>query len=108
MKISKTQLKRIIREERQKLLRESGVAYGSIPMASFKSVNMGYLDMRDEAMDLFTDMLDGSVYLMTPEDYDNLLAFVQDMADDGEEDFVDFRNLLVANRQGQYIRVALR
>ena len=115
MKITKRQLKRIIKEEKQKLLFEAGAAYGNIPMAGFNT-EQGFRDMHEDAMDLFHDMLDGSVFLMASADYDSLLEFITDMADDGYEDYVDFKSMLSANRQGQYrqpgdsqyVRISLR
>ena len=98
MKITKRQLKSIIKETMSR--------HGTYPVASF-SRGQGFLEMQDSAMEIFDDMLEGSIFLMDPVEYGNLLDFITDMADDGNEDFIDFKNALEANSQGQYVRIRL-
>jgi len=98
MKITRRQLRKIIKETMSR--------HGTYPAASF-SRDQGFLEMQDSAMEIFDDMLEGSIFLMDPEEYNDLLEFITDMAEDGNEDFVDFKNALMANRQGQYVRIRL-
>ena len=108
MKLSKRQLKRIIREEKQKLLKEYGrTSYGSTPMESFPE-GMGYVEMLEE-MHYICDQLEyGSVRLMDPEDYQRMLEFMKDASMDGDEDAEYFLGKIIAQNQGQYVRDALR
>ena len=108
MKLSKRQLKRIIREEKQRLLNEYGrSSYGNTPVEGFPD-NMGYVEMVEEVHYICDQMLDGSVRLMDPEDYARMLSFMYDAAEDGDEDIQEFLDMLTANEQGQYVRIALR
>jgi len=108
MRLTKRQLKRIIKEEKQKLLSEHGrTSYGSTPMESFPE-GMGYVEMLEEMHYICNQMDDGSVRLMDPEDYARLLSFMYDAAEDGEEDAQYYLDKITANKQGQYVRIALR
>ena len=108
MKITKRQLKRIIREEKQKLLSEYGrTSYGNTPVEGFPE-GMGYVEMLEEMNYICGEMTDGSVRLMDPEDYVRLLDFMYDAAEDGDEDAQYYLDKITANKQGQYVRIALR
>jgi len=108
MKITKRQLKRIIKEEKAKLLNELGrTSYGSTPVESFPE-GMGYVEMLEEMYYICTQMDDGSVRLMDPEDYARFLSFMYDAAEDGEDDAQYYLDKITANKQGQYVRIALR
>ena len=45
---------------------------------------------------------------MDPEDYARLLSFMHDASEDGDEDAAYYLEKITANRQGQYVRIALR
>ena len=107
MRLTKRQLKRIIREEKQKLLRESRTSFGNTPVEAFPE-GMGYVEMLEEMIYICNEMTDGSARLMDPEDYARLLSFMYDAAEDGEEDAQYYLDKISANRQGQYVRIALR
>ena len=108
MKITKRQLKRIIREEKQKLLSEHGrTSFGNTPVEGFPE-GMGYVEMLEEMNYICGEMTDGSVRLMDSEDYARLLSFMYDAAEDGEEDAQYYLDKITANKQGQYVRIALR
>ena len=109
MKLSKNQLKRIIREEKQKLLNEYGRAsYGNTPVEGFKPEGLGYIELVEEILYIMDELSDGSVRLMDPMEYEDMLATMQDLAMDGEEDIAYYLPKLTANKQGQYVRIALR
>ena len=108
MELTKRQLRRIIREEKQKLFSEYGrTSYGSTPVESF-SDGMGYVEMVEEVHYICDQLLDGSVRLMHPKDYARMLSFMYDAAEDGDEDIKEFLDMITANRQGQYVRITLR
>ena len=109
MKISKRQLRRIIKEEKDKLISEMKASYGTTPMLAFSGEpTRPFSEIRAEALDIMDELLDGGAFLMNPRDYGDLNDLIQDLAADGDEDFETFRRLLVANNQGQYIRIYFR
>ena len=109
MKLTKRQLRRIIKEEKQKLINEYGrTSYGNTPIESFRPEGMGYLDILESILYIMDDLSDGLVRLMDPTEYEDMLATMQDMAEDGDEDIAYYLPKLTANRQGQYVRIALR
>ena len=108
MKLNKRQLRKIIKQEKLKILKEHGrVSFGNTPVEGFPD-GMGYVEMVEEVHYICGEMMDGSVRLMDPEDYARMLSFMYDAAEDGDEDIKEFLNLLSANKQGQYVRIALR
>ena len=109
MKITKRQLKRIIRQEKSKILREnrSLSSAKNVPIVSFPD-NMGYIEMVEEVHYICDEMIDGSVRLMESEDYARMLSFMYDAAEDGDQDIQKFLDMLSANRQGQHVRISLR
>ena len=107
--ISKRQLKRIIREEKKRLIFEMKSSHGTTPMLGFSyEPSRPFSVMRAEALDIMDMLMDGGAFLMNPRDYGELNELIQDLASDGDEDFESFRRLLVANNHGQYIRVSFR
>ena len=109
MRLTKSQLKRIIKEEKLKILEEHGRAsFGNTPIESFKPEGMGYIDILESILFIMEDLSDGLVRLMDPAEYEDMLATMEDMAIDGDEDIAYYLPKLTANRQGQYVRIALR
>ena len=102
--MTKRKLKRILR----KALNESRASYGNTPMESFKPEGLDYVEMVEEILYIMDELSDGSVRLMDPDEYEDMLVTMQEMAEDGEEDMADYLPQLTANRQGQYVRIALR
>ena len=108
MRLTKRQLKRIIKQEKLKILKEYGrTSFGNTPVEGFPD-GMGYMEMVEEVHYICDQMTDGSVRLMDPEDYARMLSFMYDAAEDGDEDIKEFLDMLTANKQGQYVRIALR
>ena len=84
-------------------------SYGTTPMLGFSyEPSRPFSEIRAEALDIMDRLLDGGAFLMNPRDYGELNELIQDLAGDGDEDFESFRRLLVANNQGQYIRISFR
>lgn len=108
MKLSKRELKKIIREEYRRIT-EMKASYGTTPMLAFSyEPSRPFSTIRAEALDIMDTLMDGGAFLMNPQDYGELNELIQDLAGDGDEDFESFRRLLVANNQGQYIRISFR
>lgn len=110
MKLNKRQLKRIIREEKQKLVNEYGrTSYGNTPVEGFKPLELGGVqDIIDEVYYIMSELSDGSVRLMDPIEYSDLVATMEDLVYDGDRDLEEYLDALTANKQGQYVRIALR
>ena len=110
MKLSKRQLKNIIREEKQKLLQEYGrTSYGNTPVESFKPLDLGGAqEIIEEIYYIMGELSDGSVRLMDPTDYSDMVATMEDLVYDGARDLEEYLDALTANKQGQYVRIALR
>ena len=100
--------KRILRNILRNALNESRTSYGSTPVESFKPEGLGYIEMVEEILYIMDELSDGSVRLMDPEEYEDMLATMEDLVEDGDEDMADYLPRLTANRQGQYVRIALR
>jgi len=100
MKITKKQLRRIIRE--------AMASYGTPAVVSFKLDDANPRVQRGQVMNLFEDLLDGSAFLMSVQDYSDLMEFVNDAIDDGDEDLLLFYRNIGGTSQGQYIRIAMR
>ena len=92
----------------RKALNESRASYGSTPVESFQPQGLDYVEMVEEILYIMGELSDGSVRLMDPAEYEDMLVTMQDMAEDGDEDMADYLPQLTANRQGQYVRIALR
>ena len=108
MRLTRRQIRQIIKEEKQKLLSEYGrTSYGNTPVESFPD-GMGYVEMLEEVHYICGELEDGSVRLMAHKDYARMLSFMYDAAEDGDEDIQYFLDKLTANEQGQYVRIALR
>ena len=96
-------------EEKNRFISEMKASYGTTPMLAFSGEpSRPFTEMRAEALDIMDRLLDGGAFLMNPRDYEELNDLIQDLAADGDEDFESFRRLLVANNQGQYIRISFR
>ena len=102
--MNRMRLKRVLR----KALNESRSSYGNTPVESFKPDGLGYVEMVEEILYIMDELSDGSVRLMDPVEYEDMLVTMQDLAQDGDEDIAEYLPQLTANRQGQYVRIALR
>ena len=102
--MNKRKLKNILR----KVLNESRASYGNTPVESFKPEGLGYVEMVEEILYIMDELSDGSVRLMDPEEYEDMLATMQDLVEDGSYDMAYYLPQLIANQQGQYVRIALR
>jgi len=100
--------RRKLRNILRKALFESRVSYGNTPVESFKPEGLGYVEMVEEILYIMDELSDGSVRLMDPAEYEDMLATMEDLVKDGDEDMADYLPQLTANRQGQYVRIALR
>ena len=108
MRLTKRQLRKIIKQEKAKILKEHGrTSHGNTPVESFPD-DMGYVEMVEEVHYICNQMTDGSVRLMNTEDYVRMLSFMYDAAEDGDKDIQEFLDMLTARQQGQYVRIALR
>ena len=111
-KLNKNQLKRIIKEEKYKLMRENLTSsYGNTPVVSFnpdKYPDAGYLDILESILYIMEELSDGLVRLMNPIEYEDMLETMEEMAGDGDEDIMYYLPKLSATKQGQYVRIALR
>jgi len=102
--MNRRKLRRILR----KALDESMSSYGNIPVESFTPEGLGYVEMVEEILYIMEELSDGSVRLMDPTEYEDMLVTMQDLAADGDEDIADYLPQLTGNQQGQYVRIALR
>ena len=103
--MNRKQLKRILR----KALNESRASFGNTPVESFKPAELGGMrEIIEEIHYIMSELSDGSVRLMDPTDYGDLLSTMQDLVYDGDYEMEEYLDQLTANRQGQYIRIALR
>ncbi len=103
MKITKRQLKKIIKEEYSRLKAQNLISessYGSSRVELFPE-SMTFMEMQDKALDLLEDLLDGGHVLIPLVDSDRLLSFVEEMAADGEEDFVSLQPLINIESAGE-------
>jgi len=103
--MNKRRLQRIIR----RALKESRASFGNTPMTGFKPTEMmGVQDVINEIFYIMDELEDGSVRLIDPYEYDELLGWMEDLVSDGDVEIENYLERLVANKQGQYVRIALR
>ena len=103
MKITKRQLKRIIREEysrlqKKGLIREMGASYGSAMVKNFPE--MGFYDMLDAATEILEDLEGGGHVLIPVEDSGRLMSFVENAAEDEEGDMDLYLPLINRDNKG--------
>jgi len=98
-----------IKEGKNRLISEMQASHGTTPMLGFSSEpSRPFSEIRAEALGIMDTLMDGGAFLMDPREFNELFDLIQDLANDGDEDFDDFRRLLVANNQGQYVRISFR
>jgi len=101
--------KRKLRNILRKALNESRASFGNTPVEGFKPLELGGMqEIIEEIHYIMSELSDGSVRLMDPTEYSDLLSTMQDLVYDGDRDMEEYLEQLTANRQGQYIRIALR
>lgn len=98
------------RRFKSRIMSEYGrTSYGNTPMTGFKPAEMmGVADVINEIFYIMDELEDGSVRLIDPHEYDELLGWMEDLASDGDVEIENYLARLVGNKQGQYVRIALR